>query len=130
MFVKRSNSFFTVNVTNNICPLHSIFSFFNHKNFFKPTWSVLFCNFFLYFHLECTLLQLFLIFSYSYMITNFIFRIFHIILFIKVSIFAWLWTNKVHFNCALWYPLLYLFPISANLSINIFFDTEVIYLQI
>ena len=37
-FVKRSNNFFTVKITNNICSRHSILNFFNHKNFFWPIW--------------------------------------------------------------------------------------------
>ena len=62
-FIKRSNNFFTFKFTNNICPRHSVFSFFNQKNFFRPIWRANFCK------------NVF-IFQYPYMITNFKFRIF------------------------------------------------------
>ena len=32
----------TIKITNNMCPRNSIFNFFNHKNFFRPIWSVIF----------------------------------------------------------------------------------------
>ena len=48
-FVKRSNSFFSVRIINNICPWHSMLNFFNHIIFFRPIWNIPFAKFFLYF---------------------------------------------------------------------------------
>ena len=84
-FVKCFNNFFTVKIINNICTRNSIFNFFNHKLFFWPIWNIDFCK------------NIF-IFWYSYMITNFKFRTFFIILFIKVNIYACLYINRLHFN--------------------------------
>ena len=117
-FVKCSNYFLAVKMTNKICPRNSIFNFFNHKNLSRPIWSVIFY-------------KNVLIFLYSYMITNFKFRIFLIIFFIKVNICAWPYINRLHFCCAMiWHTLLCLLTMSANLSIWIFFYTEVTNLQI
>ena len=41
-FVKRSSNFFTLEITNKICPRDSIFNFLNHKHFFRPIQSVTF----------------------------------------------------------------------------------------
>ena len=60
--VKLSISFFTVKITNSICPRYSIFNFFNHKNFFWIIWNMAFCK------------NIF-VFWYFYMVTNFRFRI-------------------------------------------------------
>ena len=48
-YVKHSNNLSTIKLTNKICPQHSIFNFFNHKNFFRPIRSVTFCKSFLHF---------------------------------------------------------------------------------
>ena len=87
-FVKVSNNFFTIKITNNICPWHSVFNLFNHKTLFRLTWNVTFSK------------NVF-IFIFCNMITNFKFRIFLIIFFIKVNICAWPYTNRFHFNCAM-----------------------------
>ena len=74
-FVKRSNSFFPIKIINNKRPRYSIFSFFNHKNFFRPIWSVTFGK------------NIFL-FWYSSSITNFKFRMLIINLFTGVNIYV------------------------------------------
>ena len=66
---------------------------------------------------------------YSNMVTNFKFRIFLTIFFIKVNIIAWININRLHFNCAVIFSL-DLFTISSNLSIYTVFDTDVIYIWI
>ena len=33
-------------IINNKCPWKCVFNFFNHKNLFRPIWSVNFCKFF------------------------------------------------------------------------------------
>ena len=105
-FIKRSNNLFTVKISNNIRPRHSFFNFFNYKIIFRPTLGVTICkNFFM--------------FWYSLMITNFRFRIFLFIFFIKGNIYAWFFIDRLHFICAR-YVLLYLLSISCNLSIYIY----------
>ena len=69
-FAKSSNNSFAVRIVNNVSPRHSIFNFFNHKNFFRPIWSVTFRK------------KLFM-FWYSNNITNFKFKISFIIFLIK-----------------------------------------------
>ena len=64
---------------------HSIFKFFNHKIFFRPIWNVTFCE------------NVF-IFRYFNMTTSFKFKIFFVISFIKVSLCAWPYMNRFHFN--------------------------------
>ena len=64
-FIKCSSNLFTFKITNNICPWHSAFKSFNHKHFFRPTWSVAFCK------------KVF-IFWYSCMVINISFRFFFI----------------------------------------------------
>ena len=81
-FVKCSNNYFVVKITNNIYPRNSFLNFFNHKNFFRPISKITFCK---------NVLK----FWYSYMITNFKFRIFLIIFFIKVNICALLYINRL-----------------------------------
>ena len=67
-FVKCFNNFKTFKIT--LIPQNSIFNFCNHKTFFKPIWNITFSK------------NVF-IFWYSYMITNFKFRIFFVILFYR-----------------------------------------------
>ena len=115
-FKKRSNNLFFVKITNNICPRRCVFKFCNHKNFFRPIWSVTFCK-----NVS--------IWPYSNNIINFKFRIFIINPFTKSNLCNWFYINRVDFNF-LWYVLLYIFPLSSNLLIYSFFDIEVIYLWI
>ena len=42
LFVKRSKNFFALEITNTICPRHSVFNFFNHKNICRPIWNIAF----------------------------------------------------------------------------------------
>ena len=51
LFWKCSKNFFSIKITNKICPRHCIFNFFNLKNFFIPIWSVTFCQSILYFYI-------------------------------------------------------------------------------
>ena len=115
--VNRSNNFFSVKDTNNICPRHGVFSFFNHKNFFNPIWNRAFCK------------TVFL-FWYSNNISNFKFRIFIINFFTRVNIHAWIYINILCFNCTmiwiiidfvlivLWYELLYLLNVSSIITLS------------
>ena len=112
-FVKRSKNFFTIEITNDICPQHNIFNFCNVKHFFWPTWNTAFCK------------NVFL-FRYSYMITNFKFRTFLTTFFIKVNIYAYI--SAVFILMVLWYVLLSLITMSSNLSIDTFFNIEDMYL--
>ena len=88
VFVKYSNNFFAIRIINNICPQHSIFNFFNHKNIFRPIWSISFRK------------NIFIC-SYSNNISNFQFRIFFIIFLTRVKILLWFYINRLHFNCAM-----------------------------
>ena len=90
-FLKRSSNFSPQHSTvfprhSTACLRHSIFNFFDHQMFFTPIWNATFCK------------NIF-IFWYSYMITNFKFRTFFIILITKLEIFVWLYINRLHFNC-------------------------------
>ena len=97
---------------------HSIFNFFNHKNFFRTIWSV-------------TFYKNIFIFWCSNNITNFKFRLL-LLLLLSISllqlIYAFDFTSTGFILFALWYVLLYLLIISYNLSIYTFFGTEVMYL--
>ena len=74
LFITLSNKFFTIKVFYYLCPRHSISSFpnLNHKNIFRQFWSVTFCKNFFYIFLH----------------GNFKFRIFIIVFYIKVNIYA------------------------------------------
>ena len=85
-FLTRSNDFFTTKITNNICPRRSFFNFFNHENFLRPIWSVIFC-------------KNIVIFSYSYMLTNRTFRVFIFVFYTKINISARLYINRLHSDC-------------------------------
>ena len=115
-FVKRSNNFFTITITNNICPRHIVFNFFNHKIFLEQICNRTFC-------------QKVFIFWYPNNITNFKFRIFIVQFFTRVNICAWFYFKRLRFNCVMidftsrgsilivsWHVLLYLVTISSNLS--------------
>ena len=86
-FAKHSNNFFAFKITNTTCLGHSVFIYFNHKNFFRTIWKIAFCK------------NVF-IFWYSNNITNFKFRIFINNFFTRVNIFALFYINRFHFNCA------------------------------
>ena len=74
---------------------NSISNYFNCKNFFRSIWSVKFCkNVFMFF--------------YSYIITNFKFRLLFIIFYTKVNIRAWLYINKLHFNVSIRHIVLFI----------------------
>ena len=107
LFKKRSSNSFFVKIINNICPRHSIFYLFNHKNFFRPIWNINFCrNTF--------------VFWYSNNITDFKFRIFIIILFIRVNVCAWFYINGFHLNCAMICSITFINYIIEFININIF----------
>ena len=85
-FVKLSDNFFTVKMTNNICPRHSIFNFFNYKNFFRPIWNVSLCKKFFYFD----------ILTWSSILNLGTLSLF----FIPKSM-AWLYLARLYFDCAM-----------------------------
>ena len=87
-FVKRSSDFFSVKITNNRFLRYSVSEFLNNKNFFRLIWKIAFCK------------NIF-VFWYYNIITNFKFRTFLIILFMKVNICDWLYVNRFHFNCSM-----------------------------
>ena len=89
-FIKCRNRFFSVKITNNICPRNSIINFFNIKNFFRSIWNLTFCK------------NVFMFWNF-YMVTNIKFRIFFIVLVIEINICAWLYINRIHFYCAMWW---------------------------
>ena len=119
-FTKRSKNLFAIKFSHYMPQWHSIFNFFDHKNFFWPIWSTTFGkNDF--------------IFWYSYMATNLKLMIIFIIFCTRVNVCAWLCVNRLQpgfILIVLWYVLLRLLTISANLSLNTFFYAEVIYLYI
>ena len=105
-FIKCSNDFFTITIINNISPWDCILNFFNHKNSFRPIWSI-------------ALSKNFFVFRYSQMITNFKFRIFIIKFFTKVKYVLSL-TLIGFILIVLYFLLLYLCTISSSLSIYTF----------
>ena len=105
VFVKISSLLRSL-LTSVISQVHSIFKFFNHKNFFRPIWSVNICK------------NIF-IFWYCNNITNFKFRIFTLTSLLESkNVFDLISTGFI--LIVLWYVLLYLLTISSNLSIYIF----------
>ena len=88
VFVKCSNNIFFIKIINNIRPRHSIFNFFNHKNFFRPIWSVTFCK------------NIF-IFWFSNIINSFKFWIFIISFFSIINICVWFYISRFRFNYAM-----------------------------
>ena len=90
--IKRSNNFFSIKVLYYICLRHNIFNFFNHKTFFRPMWGRTFCK-----NIS--------IFQYSYIVTNYIFRIFDIIFFLKL-IYVLDFTSTGFILIVLWYFVL------------------------
>ena len=116
-FVVLSNNFFAITITNNISPRHSIFNFFNLKNFFRPIWSITFTK----------LCKNIFTFWYSNMITNFKFSIFLIIFFIKFNICAWHYINKLHFICSMICIVVFIYNIILFINIQIFWCWSHIY---
>ena len=83
------------------------FNFFN-KYFFRPIWNIDFSK------------NVFL-FWYSSIISNFKFRTFLIIyLFIKVNIYAWLYINRLLFNCSMIFISAFINYIILFINIHIF----------
>ena len=94
-FIKRSNNFFSFNITDNICPWNSVFNFFLSKNFPRPIWNIAFCK------------KVILVWYPNY-ITNFKFNIFIINFFTKFNISAWFYSNRFIFNCAMVYIIMFI----------------------
>ena len=97
-FIIGYNNFFAIKIFYCICPWNSTCNYFNYKNF-RLIWNVTFC------------IKV-VIFWYSYVITTWKFRIFIIILCIKVSIYALLYVGFT--LIVVWYVLLYSLIISAK----------------
>ena len=93
-FVQCSNNFFSIKIINNISIWHSIFNFFNHKNFFRPIWNV-----------TSPILNLGSLLLIS----------------LLESIYVFHFTSAGFILFDIWYLLLYLLTISSNLSIYKFF---------
>ena len=110
LFVKCSNNFFSIKIINNICPWHTSFVFFNHKNFFRLIWII-------------TFYRSIFIFLYSNII-SFKFRIFILNFFTRVNICASFYINRLHVNCYMYYYI-YILTISCTLSKQTFIETEV-----
>ena len=106
-FIKCSTNFFTIEIINNISPWNSIFSFFNHKNFFRPIWSISFSK------------KVFILW-YSNMFASFKFRIFIITFFNRVNICIIFNFNRLHFNCSLIYIVVFIYYIIQFINIHIF----------
>ena len=121
-FIKRPKYFpafqFTIKAINDIHPWYCIFHFFNNKNFFWPVWSV-------------TLCQNIFVLWYSYMMTNFKFRI--SIFVFKYSTYRSKYgldlTSVALLLIVLWNMLLYLPTISSNLSICMFWYCTYIFID-
>ena len=78
-YFKRSKNVFIIQMT--------VFRFLNHKNFFRPIWSVNFC-------------KSAFIFLYSYMITNMNLESSLLSFLLKPYMYLF-YINKPHFNCAM-----------------------------
>ena len=115
VFVKCFINFFPFKVISNICQRHSIFNFFNHKNFFRPIWSVTFCK---SIH----------IFWYSNITNNFKFRIFIINFFTRVNICVWFCINRFQFNCAMICTVIFIYYITWFISIDIFWNWSYVFI--
>ena len=107
LMVKYSKKLFTVKITNKICPGHSVFNLFNHKNLFRPMSKIASC-------------KIDFIFWYSYMITNLEFKIFLIISYVKSKCVLDLISSVVYILIVLWSALLYLLTLLSIFSIHIF----------
>ena len=87
-FIKCLKNFITFQITNNIFQRYIVYKFFNHKNFFRSISNGTFGR------------NVF-VFWYSYMIANINLSTFFTILFIKVNVCAWLYINRLHFDCSM-----------------------------
>ena len=116
-FVKRSNNFFTLKISNNICPRNSILKLANHRNFFRPIWNLTFCK---------KIFLCFNILTWSPSLNLGYFSLFSL----SKSMYVLDLTSGGFISIVLWYLLFYLLTISANLLIYTFFNVEVICLQI
>ena len=85
-FIELSNNFFFIMAIFYICPWHSIFTFFNSKNLFA---LVLMINFY----------KNIFAFRNSYIMINFIFRIFIITFYTNVNLCTRLYINRYNFDC-------------------------------
>ena len=110
-FVKRSDNFLSIKVTNNIRPWHCIFNFFNHKKLFRSICKSKF------------------IFSYFSIIINFKFRISVINFFTRVNICVSFYIKKFHFNCAMMCIIVFINYIILFININFFWNWSHIYID-
>ena len=76
----------------------------NYKKFFWPIWNIFFCKMLLYFDI--------LIWSPR-------FRIFIMVFYLQVKIWAWIYISRIHFYCAM--ICILLLTMRTNLSICTFF---------
>ena len=94
-FKKCSNNVFTIEINNNTFPWYLIFHFSDPKHYLRPVRIVDLCkNIFIQW--------------YSYMIINFQFRAFIIMLNIIFNIYTWVDMGRIDFDC---FMLLYLWTI-------------------
>ena len=108
--------------------LYSILNFFS-KNFstvLSPLMSLTTCDQGTVF-LSFSIINTYMISTRSNMISNFKFRNSIIIFYTSNNICYWLYMSRLY-SIVLWYVLLYSSTILTILSIDIFFDIEVIYL--
>ena len=108
--VKCSHNFFTFEIANDICP--------RNKNltsviFFRPIWNETFCK---------TVFMLW----YPYMIANFEFGIFFVILSIEINICPSLYINRLHFGCVIISVIVFINYTIQFIYICTAFDTEAI----
>ena len=103
IFIKSSNNLFSIKIINNICPRRSIFNFFNHKNFFRPIWSITFCK------------NIFMLW-YSPILNWGSLSLISLL----EPIYVFFFTSTSFILILLWYLLLYLLTASSNLSIYTF----------
>ena len=115
-FIKSSNKFFSIKIFNSISPQHNIFNFFNHKNFFRPFWSLMFCK------------NIF-IFQYSNNIANFKFRIFIINFFTTVNICVSFYINRFHFNCTILCIVVFINYIILLINIHVFWNWSNVFIN-
>ena len=87
-FIKCSNSFFTIKITNNICPLNRVLTPLITKNFFRSIWSISFCKNTFVFLFSCNIINL-----KSWIFIIRINIVFNIITRLNIS--------RFHFNCSM-----------------------------
>ena len=81
-FIKCSNNFLTIEITNNICPWYSIFYFFHYENVRRKIWCIAYIFYFSFYHL----------------IRNFEFNPFIIILNTILNIQTWTNIGRLYFH--------------------------------